>query len=443
MRLFRNQRQAAEELASNLQFLKDEQPVVLGMANGGVPLAEIIAQRLNAPLDVLMIERLCAPQASNHVVGAVDEHGRISMIKGTARWHHLTSQQMVEPGRLAFRELQRRRTPIRAVLGEIDVRNRNVIVVSRGVVTGAKMLAGISSVRDRGARKIIAAAPAGYSKSTWQLRDMADMVVMPHQPSTVKGVAGFYDEFVEITDAMVLDIVRRWVQNAPVEDAGVSTRLLKVPNTLDQSLACEIDLPPNIRRGGPQLPAVIFAHGYDSDGRSPRSMPISRRLARCGIIGIRMDFTGHGRSEGTLKDATDVQMLHDLHCVYQAVEQIHEVDPQRIGINGAGTGGLIALHYAAKNPNVRALVIRGPICGKEVDAASKVKAPTLLIHAEFDLALKESVEAIDQALGARHQLLRIADSNRLFGDPVSLELMVSASTDWLVDHLASSGVMAS
>lgn len=437
MRLFRNQRQAGEELARNLLFLKDQQPIVLGLANGGVPLAEVIASALDAPMDVLMIERLSAPQNPGHIVGAIDEHGRISMIKATARWHHLTSQQMVEPGRCAFRKLQVRSALIREVLPEIDVRNRTVVIVCQGIISGAKMLGSISSVRDRGARKIVAAAPAGFSKATWQLHDMADMVVIPHQPSTVKGVSGFYEEFIEVTDDMVLATVRDWVDARPTDQSGVSTRHLKVPSTLGQNLACDIDLPPNIKRGDPPRAAVIFAHGFDSDARSPRSVPISRRLAQRGIIGVRMDFTGHGRSEGETEQATDVQMLHDLHTVYQAVENIHEVDSQRIGINGAGTGGLIALYYAAKQPAVRSLVIRGPICGREVEAASQVKAPTLLIHAEYDTALRESVEAINHALGARHELLRIADSNRLFGDPVSLELMVSASVDWFSDQLAT------
>lgn len=435
MRLFRNQRQAADELARNLQFLKNEQPVVLGLANGGVLFAEVVATALEAPMDVLLVERLCAPTAPNHVVGAIDEHGRISMIKSTARWHHLTSQQMVEPGREAFRQLQARRIPIREILPAIDVRNRTVVVVSQGVVTGAKMLGGLCSVRDRGARKIIAAAPAGYSKSAWQLRELADMVVMPHQPSKVKDISGFYDTFGQATDEAVLQIIRRWVKSRPTDRTGVSTRIMKVRNSKGQLLSCEVDLPPNLDRGGKPRPAVIFAHGFDSDARSPRSMPISRRLASRGIIGVRMDFTGHGRSEGTPDDATDVQMLHDLHAVFQAVQAIHEVDSDRVGVNGAGTGALISLHYAAKQPAVRTLVIRGPICGKEVDAASKVHAPTLLIHAEFDSALRDSIEAINRALSGRHELMRIADSNRLFGDPVSLELMVSASVDWLVDHL--------
>ena len=151
MRLFHNRREAAHELARHLSFLKSEDPIVLGLVSGGVPIAEIIAQALEAALDVLIIERLSAPKNPDHVVGAVDEHGRISMIKSTARWHQLTSQQMIAPAREVFRQLQRRRSRIRAILPEMDVRDRTVIIVGQGVATGAKMLGAIASVRDRGA----------------------------------------------------------------------------------------------------------------------------------------------------------------------------------------------------------------------------------------------------------------------------------------------------
>src|SRR4029450_9797152 len=140
MRLFKNRIDAANELAQHLAFLKEEKPIVLGLANGGVPIAEVIAKSLDAPLDVLLIEKLYAPHSPGQVVGAVDEHGRISMIQATARWHHVTSQQMVEPAREAFRLLQTRQARVRSILPEVDVRGRPVVVVGQGVATGAKML---------------------------------------------------------------------------------------------------------------------------------------------------------------------------------------------------------------------------------------------------------------------------------------------------------------
>ena len=167
MSLFANRHEAARQLAANLSFLKDDNPLVLGLPNYGVPIAAVVAEELDAVLDIILIAKLSRPDHPNQTVAAVDEHGRISMIQSAARLYHVTAQEMIGPARAAFTELQRRRARFRAVLPETNVRGRTVIIVDHGVETGATMLAAIASVRDRGARRVIAAAPAGSGKATW------------------------------------------------------------------------------------------------------------------------------------------------------------------------------------------------------------------------------------------------------------------------------------
>ena len=436
MRLFQNRREAGHELARLLAFLRTENPIILGLANGGVPIAEIIARALDAPLDVLLMERLAAPKNPDHVVGAVDEHGRISMIKSTARWHHLTSQQMVEPARDVFRQLQRRRGQIRAVLPEIEVRTRTVVIVSQGVATGAKMLGAIASVRDRGARKVVVAAPAGAGEAAWQLQDAADLVVIPHRPTKFTGVANLYEDFADVEDEAVLSIVERWVSARPQQEVGVKTLIMKITNEVGNLLCCEIDLPPGTTRGSGPYPTVVFAHGFESDARNPRTVPVSRRLAKRGVIGIRADFTGHGRSEGELADATEDRMYSDLKLILENVRMLDEVDDDRLGVAGSGSGAKLALAFAAEHPAIRTVVARGPMTGGEMDLALRVHAPTLLVYAEQDDAFSTDAHVRGGELPSTHQLLEIPDSTRLFNDAISREMMVSASVDWIVDHIA-------
>jgi len=437
MRLFQNRTEAAHELARLLAFLKPEEPIVLGLANGGVPIAEIIAASLGAPLDVLLAERLLAPKAPSHVVGAVDEHGRISMIKSTARWHHLTSQQMVGPAREVFRGLQRRRGALRAILPEMEVRDRTVIVVGQGVVSGAKMLGAIASVRDRGARKVVAAAPAGAGEATWQLQEAAELVVIPHRPTKFKSVEGFYQEFTEVTDDTVLNIVERWVSSRPPEQLGVKTILMKVTNEQGHLLACEVDLPPGTTRGSGPYATVVFAHGYESDGRNRRTVPISSRLAKRGIIGVRANFTGHGRSEGELADATEARMASDLAHILTGVRHLDEVDSDRMGLVGSASGATIVLKLAAGMAGLRGIVVRGPMIGGELELAATVKSPTLLVFATLDEPFASHARRKSAGLPSTHELLEIPDSTRLFNDAISMEMMVGASVDWIVDHVGA------
>ncbi len=435
MRLFKNRLDAARELAGHLTFLRDQEPLVLGIPNYGVPIAEVIAETLDSHLDILLIAKLRAPQQPELIVGAVDEHGRISMIQTAARWHHLTAREMIGPAREAFAELQERRAKFRAVLPETEVRGRTVVIVDHGVDTGATMLSAIASVRDRGARKVIVAAPAGCGKATWQLHETADGVVIPHTPSKFKGVDRFYESFDEVTDREVEATLRRWAAARPDHHQGVKTLVMRVVSEQERVVHCELDLPPGTARGSGPYPAVIFAHGHESDGRNPRSMLISRRLAKRSVMGIRVDFTGHGRSEGALEDATPERMLADLRTVFDNARILDEVDPCGIGLTGSGSGAMVALQLAAEQPDVQAVVIRGPVSGRELEASRLVKAPTLLIHGEQDTNMAKAVKAQPGELPSTLQLLEIPDSNRWFNDPISLELMVDASVEWLVEHL--------
>jgi dienelactone hydrolase len=282
-------------------------------------------------------------------------------------------------------------------------------------------------------------APAGAGEATWQLHEAADLVVIPHRPARHRTVEDFYDEFSDVTDSDVFGIVQRWVNSRPQQQIGVKTINMKPSKENGQLLACEIDLPPGVTRGGGPYPTVIFAHGYESDGRSPRTVPISQRLAKRGIIGVRPDFTGHGRSEGDLEDASDQRMYNDLKIIYNNVRQLHEVNLERMALAGSGTGGMLVLNLAVEDPSVKAVVVRGPMSGKEIEAAAHVKAPTLLIYAEQDAEYARSDKELRGELRACHEILEIQDATRLFTDAISREMMVGATVDWLVDHLEGRG----
>jgi len=435
MRLFANRSVAAEELARHLAFLQREDPVVLGLVNGGVPMADIIGRRLDASRDVMLMARLAAPGTAGRTVGAVDEHGRISLIRSSARWHHLTSQEMVGPARLAFRSLQTAQAKIRAILPEIDVRGRTVILVDEGVESGARLLGAVESVRDRGAERIVVSVPAGTSDGTWQLHDTADIVVIPHRPSRFTGIECLYEQYQPVTEECVCAYAREWSATRSHLRADVQTRIMSIENSRGDRLCCAIDMPPDGGRDRGPRPAVVFAHGMDSDANSPRNVPVSRRLATRGIIGVRMNYTGHGASGGLLEHATPVQCLQDLDRVCQTIYGLREVDSQQLGIVGSGVGGMLALHYAARVPQVRTLVIRDAVCGDESDAARRVHVPVLLIHAAFERPLEAGMAILQRALAGTHETLCIAESNRLYSDPVSRELMVNATVEWMIDHL--------
>src|ERR1019366_4406320 len=69
--VFADRVDAGRKLAARLLKYKDQNPVVLGVPRGGVPVAFEVARALNAPLDVIIVRKLGAPGQPELGVGAV------------------------------------------------------------------------------------------------------------------------------------------------------------------------------------------------------------------------------------------------------------------------------------------------------------------------------------------------------------------------------------
>ena len=82
---FRDRIDAGEQLADVLSSLRGKHPLVLAIPRGGVPIGRIIADRLQAELDVVLVRKLGAPGHAEYAIGAIDEHGRMQISQEAAR----------------------------------------------------------------------------------------------------------------------------------------------------------------------------------------------------------------------------------------------------------------------------------------------------------------------------------------------------------------------
>ena len=72
---FADRTEAGRRLAEALQRFEDQQPVVLALPRGGVPVAAEIAAVIEAPLDVLIVRRLGVPRQEELAFGAIAPGG--------------------------------------------------------------------------------------------------------------------------------------------------------------------------------------------------------------------------------------------------------------------------------------------------------------------------------------------------------------------------------
>jgi putative phosphoribosyl transferase len=205
--LFEDRMDAAGQLAGALAHLRGTHPLVLAIPRGAVPMAALVAQRLQGDLDLVLVRKLHAPGAPEFAIGAVDEAGWVYLAPHASAVG-ATSAYIEEEKARQLQELRRRRQLYTPGRSAPDVAGRTVIVVDDGLATGATMVAALHAVRQRGPAKLVCAVPVASEESAKLVRQHADEVVCPNVPRRFSAVGQFYRSFPQLEDEEVIRLLR-------------------------------------------------------------------------------------------------------------------------------------------------------------------------------------------------------------------------------------------
>jgi predicted phosphoribosyltransferase len=201
---FADRRDAGRQLAARLLSLADQNPVVVGLPRGGVPVAEEVAAALGAPLEILAVRKLGAPHNPEYGIGAIAEDGtRVFDPEALAVLDIENSVLDAIVSREA-EELRRRVVAYRGDRPPLRLKNRTAIVVDDGVATGVTDTAGLRAVARRLPRRLILAVPVCAPDALARLGEEADDVVCLVAPPQLQGVGQWYRDFSQVTDSEVV-----------------------------------------------------------------------------------------------------------------------------------------------------------------------------------------------------------------------------------------------
>src|SRR5947207_1441567 len=136
--LFKDRKEAAEQLARTLAQHRGSRPLVLGIPRGGVVMAEILARELEGDLDIVLVRKLRAPGHQELAIGSITEQGNVLLNPGMEGF--TTEDYLREEAREALELMRHRRATYTPGEPAADPASRVTIVVDDGVATGATMV---------------------------------------------------------------------------------------------------------------------------------------------------------------------------------------------------------------------------------------------------------------------------------------------------------------
>jgi putative phosphoribosyl transferase len=425
--VFADRHAAGRALGARLHSFAGEDPVVLGLARGGVPVAYEVAQQLRAPLDVLVVRKIGAPGNPEYGIGAVAE-GDVRVLNWDAVRRLLVSADELETAiRQAQAEIDVGVQRYRGARRPREVRGRTAIVVDDGLATGGTARAALRAVRARDPRRLVLAIPVGAPDSVESLRAEADDVVCLFEPETLWAVGLWYDHFEPTSDAEIAKLLAGGAHDPP--RPPMSPAKVRIPLEHGGELVGDLALP------AAAAALVVFAHGSGSSRHSARNRQVARWLNERRFATLLLDLL-------TMEEELDRANVFDIgllaHRLVAATEWKRgqpALAALSTGYFGASTGAGAALWAAADlGDEVGAVVSRGGRPDLAVARLREVRAPVLLIvggHDEIVLELNREARSL---MRATSELSVVAGATHLFEEPGALAEVSRLASAWFERH---------
>jgi putative phosphoribosyl transferase len=206
---FRDRSDAGQRLADRLGHLADQRPVIVALPRGGVPVGAEVAAALGAPLDVILVRKVGAPERPELAAGALGEDG--VTVQNVAVLHQLglSWDDLSDEVDAQWAELHARQRELRGEKPRVDLRGRTVVIVDDGIATGSTVVAAMRVVRAMGARRVVLAVPVAPAETMESMEILADEVVCLHAPERFRAVGQWFRDFSQVSDEEVMKLLRR------------------------------------------------------------------------------------------------------------------------------------------------------------------------------------------------------------------------------------------
>ena len=156
------------------------------------------------------MRKIGAPGHEELAAGAIVDGSRPDLVRNedVIRGYRIDESYLAAEAQRQLAEIERRR---RLYLGErprVPLEGRDAVVVDDGIATGATVRAALQAVRRARPRSLVLAVPVAPPESLAELRPLCDRIVCLESPPDFHAVGQFYNDFGQVEDDEVIELLR-------------------------------------------------------------------------------------------------------------------------------------------------------------------------------------------------------------------------------------------
>jgi predicted phosphoribosyltransferase len=202
--IFKSRREAGKRLLKELRHLESRDPIVVGIARGGIPVAYEIAYGLGSELTVLVTEKLQSPDEPNKLLGCLCEGGALCMDPFVRS--RLSDDQIEKIKAEKNQAIQEQIEKFRKGRELPNLHNRHVILVDDGIVTGSTMIASWKMIQEQKPGRMIAALPVASYWMSLKMEELFDEVVTLEISDQLTELSDVYEKYMPVSQDTVKNL---------------------------------------------------------------------------------------------------------------------------------------------------------------------------------------------------------------------------------------------
>jgi putative phosphoribosyl transferase len=419
---FTDRSEAGRRLAERVRPHAVNDPLVLALPRGGVPVGAELAERLAADFDVLLVRKIGLPGHPETGVGAIAEDGHVFYDDRALARMRVPRQALSDTVASERDELDRRKRAYRGGRPDPRIAGRDCVVVDDGVATGGTARAALRMVRQAGPARLVLAVPVAAPEALESLREEADALVVLTAPDNFRAVGEWYRDFGQLSDDEVISVLSERERLHRRPDVARAVRIRAGQVYLDGDLTM-----PAALRG-----VVVMAFG---EGQSdPRWRATASAMQRAGYATLLLDLLTPDEqgTDGIAGGATDPQGLGErLSAAVNWLRRATDAASEPLGVLGSGAAAPAALLTAAERPqDVASVVVHGGRIDQAEPGLAGVRAPTLVLLESTDSFVRELGEWTRSRLGGPSELKVVSGAERLLRGDLGWRQVAVETLGW-------------